>query len=97
MPHRWRIMCWPPIPRSSSGSRAGPAWWPAHLSDPVLRGAEGAALLGQSLAQEANILAYNDVFRLVTMLALVTAAYVFYRIAWLAHEARRNRRTGAVT
>jgi hypothetical protein len=68
-----------------------------HLSDPVLRGAEGAALLGQNLAQEANILAYNDVFRLVTMLALVTAAYVFYRIAWLSYEARRNRRMGAVT
>jgi hypothetical protein len=67
------------------------------LPDPVLRGAEGAALLGQSMAQEANILAYNDVFRLVAFLALTTAAYLFYRMAWLAYQARRDRRMGAAT
>lgn len=67
------------------------------LPDPSLRSAEGAALLGQSMAQEANILAYNDVFRLVAALALMTAAYLFYRMAWLAWYARRNQQTGAVT
>jgi hypothetical protein len=77
--------------QGGSGALAG------ALSDPVLRGAEGAALLGQSLAQEANILAYNDVFRLVAMMAVATAAYIFCRIAWLAYEAGRNRRMGIAT
>ncbi|HEX4176843.1 MAG TPA: hypothetical protein VHY57_00325, partial [Rhizomicrobium sp.] len=67
------------------------------LSDPALRGAEGAALLGQSMAQEANILAYNDVFRLVAVLALLTAGYLFYRIVWIAWCTRRHQQTGAVT
>lgn len=77
--------------------QAGAGALSGALSDPALRNAEGGALLGQSLAQEANILAYNDVFRLVTFLALATAAYVFYRMAWLAYQARRNRRTGIAT
>jgi hypothetical protein len=37
------------------------------------------------------------VFRLVAMMAVATAAYVFYRMAWLAYQARRNRRTGIAT
>ncbi|HEY2010657.1 MAG TPA: MFS transporter [Rhizomicrobium sp.] len=77
--------------QTGSGELAG------ALSDPVLRGAEGAALLGQSLAQEANILAFNDVFRLVAMMAVATAVYVFCRMAWVAYEARRNSRMGITT
>lgn len=64
------------------------------IADPALRGAEGVALLGQKLAAEANVLAYNDVFRLVTILALMTAAYLFYRIAWMAHCARKKAQAG---
>lgn len=40
------------------------------VGDPVLRGAEGAALLARSVAREANILAYNDVFLLIGVLAV---------------------------
>ncbi|HTU35954.1 MAG TPA: MFS transporter [Candidatus Acidoferrum sp.] len=46
------------------------------LTDPLLRSAGGAALLAQSLRSEANILAYNDVFRAVAVLAVVSASYV---------------------
>ena len=67
------------------------------LPDLTLRGAEGSTLLGQSLAQQANILAYNDVFRLVTMMAVATAGYLFCRMAWLAYETRHNHQTGAQT
>ena len=74
--------------------QAGAGCGGRRAPDPALRSAEGGALLGQSLAQEANILAYNDVFRLVTLLALTTAAYLFYRMAWLAYQARRDRRMG---
>ncbi|MDB5672384.1 MAG: transporter [Alphaproteobacteria bacterium] len=39
------------------------------LGDPALRQAEGAALLGQQVTREANILAYNDVFLAIALLA----------------------------
>ncbi len=39
------------------------------IGDPVLRSAEGAALLAQQVSREANILAYNDVFLLLGVLS----------------------------
>jgi hypothetical protein len=75
--------------QSGAGAVAG------AITDPSLRGAQGAALLGQKLTAEANILAYNDVFRLVAIMALVTAGYIFYRIAWVAYCARQKSPAGA--
>jgi hypothetical protein len=77
--------------QSGTGAVAG------VIADPALRSSQGAALLGQKLAAEANILAYNDVFRLVAILALVTAGYVFYRFAWAAYCDRRKVLAGAST
>jgi hypothetical protein len=59
--------------RLSAGSRivAG------TIGDPVLRSAEGAALLSQQVTREANILAYNDVFLLVGVLAVLTTIWGF--------------------
>ncbi len=65
------------------------------IGDPVQRAAQGAALLGQSLQGEAAILAFNDVFRLVAALAVMTALYLFYRIAQSAWDARRIARQKA--
>jgi hypothetical protein len=48
------------------------------VSDPLLRGAEGTALLSQSVAREASVLAFTDVFRLLGVLSLGTAVYVGY-------------------
>lgn len=39
------------------------------IVDPALRGAEGAALLSLQVTREANILAFNDVFMLIGILA----------------------------
>jgi hypothetical protein len=74
---------------SGSASVAG------AVVDPALRGAEGAALLGQKLVAEANILAFNDVFRFVAFFALATAAYLLYRIIWVAICVRRSQAKGA--
>ncbi len=60
------------------------------LGDPVLRGAEGAGLLGRSLANEANVLAFNDVFRLVAWLSLATALYLGYLIILYATRRRQQ-------
>lgn len=52
--------------------RAGGAGIAGTLGDPALRNAEGAALLARTVAREANILAYNDVFLLIGVLSVLT-------------------------
>jgi hypothetical protein len=41
------------------------------IADPALRTAEGAALLSQRVTREANVLAYNDVFIVIAVLAFL--------------------------
>jgi hypothetical protein len=48
----------------------------AVVVDPSQRAGQGASQLAQALAQEANLLAYNDVFMLVCIVALIGALYV---------------------
>lgn len=79
------------VQRLQSGALTG------ALPDPALRSVEGVALLGQRLNAEANILAFNDVFRLVAILALLTGAFLIYRITWTAWRERRHARTVAAT
>ena len=50
------------------------------IADPAQRSVQAGGLLAQALNREASILAYNDVFRLVAVLALMTALYVAYLI-----------------
>lgn len=51
----------------------------------------GAAELGQALQREANILAFDDTFRLIAIIALVAAAIVAGTIVNAALQARRAR------
>src|SRR5262249_45000793 len=46
------------------------------LVDPTQQSTQGISLLAQATAREANVLAYNDVFALVTIVALSGALYV---------------------
>lgn len=41
------------------------------VADPALRTAQGVALLGQKATREANVLAYNDVFLVIAVLAFL--------------------------
>lgn len=66
------------VARLQAGSRAVSG----SLVDPAAQAAQGASLLGQALSREAAILAFNDVFALVAVLALLTAGYVAYLIAF---------------
>lgn len=56
------------------------------LADPALRQAEGGVLLSQQVAREANILAFNDVFTLVGVLATLAFVYLFVR--WVRYRRR---------
>ncbi len=63
------------------------------VGDPALRAAEGGALLAQTATREANVLAYDDVFRLVALLAALTFAYLLFI---LVRRTRRERRQARI-
>jgi len=73
--------------------RMGTAAIAGAVVDPTQRAAQGAGVLARAMTQEANILAYNDVFRLVAVLALMSALYVGYLI--VVYELRRRRQLAA--
>ena len=75
-------------PHVAEQLQGGAAAVSSALTDPMLRSAEGAALLGRRLTMEANILAYNDVFRAVGVLAVLSAIYVVFLV--VLHGLRRR-------
>jgi MFS family permease len=60
------------------------------VGDPVLRNAQGAAILSQQAMREANILAFNDVFLLIGVLAIIA-------VGWSVLIRWRIRRSGEVS
>jgi hypothetical protein len=74
--------------QAGAGSVAG------ALADPAARGLQGAGQLSRALTREANILAYNDTFQLVTLIALLTAALVTWLIFLNAKWARQAAAQG---
>ena len=61
----------------------------ATIADPALRAAQGAALLGQIARREANVRAFNDVFTLSGVLALL---FLFWSLFVATRAAIRNKR-----
>ena len=57
-------------------------------SDPRLRQAQSAAQLSQATTREANVLAFNDVFRLIGMLAIGVFGWTLYHTLRLARQNR---------
>ncbi len=56
--------------QTSSGAYSG------VVSDPTLRSAEGAAILAQQVTREANVLAFNDIFLVIFVLACLTLVWI---------------------
>jgi MFS family permease len=69
-------------PQVAARIQNGGAALGATLSDPSIRSAQGVASLGAAATREANILAYNDVFLLITVVALATLAWMLARYLW---------------
>jgi MFS family permease len=61
--------------------QAGAAQLSGTVSDPAFRAATGAGVLAQQVTREANILAFNDVFLLVGVLAVLAVLWGLY-IRW---------------
>jgi MFS family permease len=53
------------------------------LADPAARSVRGLTTLGATATREANVLAYNDVFLAICVIALTTAAWIFTHALWL--------------
>jgi MFS family permease len=58
-----------------------------QLADPSARTRQGISVLTQTAAREANILAYNDVFLLIAIIATLLAVWIFGRSLWLKYVA----------
>lgn len=63
--------------------QAGGARLAGVLTDPSTRNAQGLATLGAAATREANVLAYNDLFLLLTFVALLALAWIAVRNFWL--------------
>jgi MFS family permease len=50
------------------------------MNDPLLRSIQGGTALSQRVTIEANVLAYNDVFRLIAILAAITTLLLAYLV-----------------
>jgi hypothetical protein len=67
--------------------QSGAAAYGRLLPDPAARSGRSLAALSATATREANVLAYNDVFLLICIIALTTAAWIFLHAAWLHFNA----------
>jgi MFS family permease len=59
------------------------------VGDPALARAEGVALLSQAATREANVLGYDDTFRLIGWLATAVTLYLGFLLARRRYRARK--------
>jgi MFS family permease len=65
----------------------GGAAYGRMLTDPAARTRQGIASLSAAQTREANILAYNDVFLMIAVVAVLAALWIFGRALWLKYVA----------
>lgn len=66
----------------------------SSISDPILRTTQGMTTIAQQITQQANILAFNDVFYLIGWGAI---ALIVMNIAMFAVQAKQNKQNEATT
>lgn len=66
-------------PQVAARVQAGGAALGGTLADPAARSTQGVAALGAAATREANVLAYNDVFLMIGVIALLTLAWLLIR------------------
>ncbi|ROM94275.1 MFS transporter [Pseudomonas brassicacearum] len=55
----------------------------SSIADPSARTTQGIRSLAAAATQEANVMAYNDVFMLIAVIAMLTMLWIFIRSLWL--------------
>ena len=53
------------------------------IADPAQRNVQGIRAMATAATREANVLAYNDVFMLIALIAVLTMVWISFRVIWL--------------
>ncbi len=59
------------------------ASYSSMIADPSLRNSQGIRAMATAATREANVLAYNDVFMLIALIAVLTMIWISARVLWL--------------
>ncbi|WP_338524699.1 MFS transporter [Pseudomonas batumici] len=70
-------------PQVAARLQSGGAAYAGVIFDPSARITQGMQSLAASATREANVLAYNDVFMLIAVIAVLTMLWIFARSLWL--------------
>ena len=70
-------------PRVAARVQSGGAAYGGIAADPDLRNLMGIRSLATAATREANVMAYNDVFMLIAIVAILTMLWIFTRSLWL--------------
>ncbi|MBJ2245026.1 MULTISPECIES: MFS transporter [Pseudomonas] len=70
-------------PRVAARVQSGGSAYGGIVADPELRNLMGIRSLATAATREANVMAYNDVFMLIAIIAILTMLWIFTRSLWL--------------
>ena len=70
-------------PRVAARVQSGGSAYGGLVADPELRNLMGIRSLATAATREANVMAYNDVFMLIAIIAILTMIWIFIRSLWL--------------
>ncbi|WP_404483517.1 MFS transporter [Pseudomonas sp. HT11] len=70
-------------PRVAARVQSGGSAYGGVIADPQLRNLMGIRSLATAATREANVMAYNDVFMLIAIIAILTMLWIFIRSLWL--------------
>ncbi|WP_411379676.1 MFS transporter [Pseudomonas sp. MPB26] len=70
-------------PRVAERVQSGGSAYGGIAADPELRNLMGIRSLATAATREANVMAYNDVFMLIAIIAILTMIWIFIRSLWL--------------
>ncbi|MEX5560452.1 MFS transporter [Pseudomonas rhodesiae] len=70
-------------PRVAARVQSGGSAYGGLVADPELRNLMGIRSLATAATREANVMAYNDVFMLIAIIAILTMLWIFIRSLWL--------------
>ena len=71
------------VPRVAARVQSGGSAYGSVIADPELRNLMGIRSLATAATREANVMAYNDVFMLIAIIAILTMLWIFTRSLWL--------------
>ncbi|WP_300633595.1 MFS transporter [Pseudomonas sp.] len=70
-------------PRVAARVQSGGSAYGGIVADPELRNLMGIRSLATAATREAKVMAYNDVFMLIAIIAILTMLWIFIRSLWL--------------